>query len=324
MFSRRVFLLSAAAAFVSSFLSGQSVVSVRSGVVHFFEGSASIDGQPLEAKFGRFCEIKQGSELHTDQGRAEILLTPGVFLRVDENSSIRMLANSLTNTRIEFVGGSASLDSLNAAPGAPITIAYKGYEVRFKKQGLYRFNSAPAELRVESGEAEVAFNNRSTAVTAAQVLPFAIPLAARSMDQSVEDGLDRWSKERSDSIADGNASAAASDDLTSALNKPQLNSYDFGAYPVTTNGVIVPGGGIWSGYSLYPGSLYRYNSIPLYRPGIIGYGYRPLAPIRVGSYAPGAVFQPRPRTVMPSVPAYRSPMTPGAGSHPASGRVGHR
>ena len=52
-----------------------------------------------------------------------------------------------------------------------------------------------------------------------------------------------WSKERSDSIADGNASAAASDDLTSALNKPQLNSYDFGAYPVTTNGVIVPGGG---------------------------------------------------------------------------------
>jgi hypothetical protein len=322
MFSRRVYLLSAVAALACCPIFGQSVVSVRAGVVHYFEGSVSIDGQPLEAKFGRFYDIKQGSELSTDRGRAEVLLTPGVFLRVDENSSIRMLANRLTDTRVEFIGGSASLDSVNAAPGAtPVAILYKGYEARFKKQGLYRFNSAPAELCVERGEAEVAFNNRTTTVLADQALPFAAPLVARSMNQNGDDGLDQWSKERSDSIAAGNASAAASDDLTSALNNPQGNSYDFGAYPVTTNGVLVPGG-MWSPYSLYPGSLYRYNYVPLFRQGIIGYGYRPLAPIRIGTYVPPGAFQPRPR--MTTQPVSRPPISLG-GSHPAIGRGGgHR
>jgi hypothetical protein len=320
-----MFLLSAAAGLVSCSIFGQSVVSVRAGVVHFFEGSVSVDGQPLEPKFGRFCDIKQGSELRTDQGRAEVLLTPGVFLRVDENSSIRMLANRLTDTRVEFIGGSVALDSSNAAPGAPVTILYKGYEIRFKKQGLYRFNSAPAELRVESGEAEVGFNNRSVAVTSNQGLSFAGPLLARSLDRSGDDGLDRWSKERSDSIAAGNAAASASDDLTDALNNPQGNAYDFGAYPVTTNGMLVPGG-VWSPYSLYPGSLYGYGYgyVPLYRQGIIGYGYRPLFPIRTGTYAPGGLFQPRPRAVTPAMPTYRSPMSPGVGARPATGRAGHR
>jgi hypothetical protein len=319
MFSRRILLLSAVAGLACCPISGQSVVSVRAGVVHFFEGSVSIDGQPLEQKFGRFQDIKQGSELRTDRGRAEVLLTPGVLLRVDENSSIRMLANGLTDTRVEFIGGSAMLDSVNAAPGAPVTIAFKGYEVRFKKQGLYRFNSAPAELRVEKGEAEVVYNGKSTPVLAAQVLAFAAPLVARTLDQGGDDELDRWSKERGDSIASDNASAAASDELTSALNNPQGNTYDFGAYPVTTSGVLVPGGA-WNPYSLYPGSIYRYNFIPLYRQGIYGYGYRPPMPIR--GYAPSSVFQPRPRTFAPA-PSYRSPTPSGAVSHPA-GHASHR
>src|SRR5258708_19297586 len=124
MFSRCIIFLSTAAA-----LSGQPVVSVRSGLVHFFEGSVSIDGQPLEQRFGRFCDIKPGSELRTDQGRAEVLLTPGVFLRVDENSSIRMLDNRLTGTRVEFIGESVSLDSLNAPSVPPLTIPYNTYEI---------------------------------------------------------------------------------------------------------------------------------------------------------------------------------------------------
>jgi hypothetical protein len=317
MFSRCIFFLSTAAV-----LSGQSVVSVRSGLVHFFEGSVSIDGQPLEQKFGRFCDIKPGSELRTDQGRAEVLLTPGVFLRVGENSSIRMLDNRLTGTRVEFIGGSASLDSVNAASVAAVTIAYKDFEIRFKKHGRYRFNSAPAELRVDQGEAEVAFQNQSTRVASAHVLSFASPLLAQSIDQPSGDELDRWSQDRSDSIAAGNASAAASDDLTTALNDPQGTVYDFGAYPVTTSGVLVPGG-VLSPYSLYPGSLYPYNYAPLYRQGIIGYGYRPLSPIRTGIYAPGGTFQPRPRMPAPTMPSYRSPASPPSGSHPA-GRVGHR
>ena len=73
--------------------SGQSVVSTRSGVVYFFVGSAFLGDEPLEQKFGRFPDIGEGRVLRTALGRAEVLLTPGVFLRLDESSSIRLLSS---------------------------------------------------------------------------------------------------------------------------------------------------------------------------------------------------------------------------------------
>src|SRR5260370_32732395 len=138
MFSPCIIFLSTAPA-----LSGQPVVSVRSGLVHFFEGSVSIDGQPLEQRFGRFCDIKPGSELRTDQGRAEVLLTPGVFLRVDENSSIRMLDNRLTGTRAELIGGPAMLLFLHAAPGSALSIAFYGFPMPIQRPCCVLFHTAP-------------------------------------------------------------------------------------------------------------------------------------------------------------------------------------
>src|SRR6516165_6834238 len=82
------------------FAAGQEVISVRSGVIHFFEGSDYLNDQPLEPHPGKFQILAEGDELRTAQGRAEVLLTPGVFLRMGENSAIRMVANTLVDTRV--------------------------------------------------------------------------------------------------------------------------------------------------------------------------------------------------------------------------------
>ena len=42
----------------------------------------SIDGVELVSQVARFSELKEKSVLHTGLGRAEIMLTPGTFLRV--------------------------------------------------------------------------------------------------------------------------------------------------------------------------------------------------------------------------------------------------
>jgi hypothetical protein len=68
---------------------GQSVISTHSGVVHFFEGAVYVGEQPLESHPG-FSSVPQGAVLRTADGRAEVLLTPGVFIRVGEKSAIRM------------------------------------------------------------------------------------------------------------------------------------------------------------------------------------------------------------------------------------------
>ena len=76
---------------------GQSVISTHSGTVHFFEGAVYLGDQPLESHPGRFSSIPQGGELRTAAGRAEVLLTPGVFVRVGEQSKIRMVGNKLSD-----------------------------------------------------------------------------------------------------------------------------------------------------------------------------------------------------------------------------------
>jgi hypothetical protein len=87
----------------TSLASGHSVVSTHSGLVYFFEGSVFIGDQQLEQKFARFPNVGEGNELRTERGRAEVLLTPGVVLRLDENSAIRMLSDKLSNTLVELL-----------------------------------------------------------------------------------------------------------------------------------------------------------------------------------------------------------------------------
>src|SRR5215813_739197 len=85
--------LSAAAVF------GQQLISARAGMVHYIEGKVFAGDQQLEDKFGNFPQVKENQVVHTEEGRAEVLLTPGVFLRAGENSSFRMITNRLVDTR---------------------------------------------------------------------------------------------------------------------------------------------------------------------------------------------------------------------------------
>ena len=80
----------------------QSVISTHSGLIHFFEGAVYLGDQPLESHLGRFPSVPQGGELRTAEGRAEVLLTPGVFLRMGERSAIRMVSNDLADTQVEL------------------------------------------------------------------------------------------------------------------------------------------------------------------------------------------------------------------------------
>lgn len=80
--SRRVLAITAFAALSGFAAFAQSVVSTHSGVLHVSEGAVFTDDQPVNQKYGTFPDIKEKSVLRTEMGRAEILLTPGVFLRV--------------------------------------------------------------------------------------------------------------------------------------------------------------------------------------------------------------------------------------------------
>src|ERR1700722_17913761 len=75
----------------------QSVISAHSGLIYYFDGFVYLDGQQLQPHLGKFPSVPQGTELRTGLGRAEVVLTPGVFLRVGDKSAIRMLSNDLAD-----------------------------------------------------------------------------------------------------------------------------------------------------------------------------------------------------------------------------------
>ncbi len=301
MTSGRVFLLFVPALLIPAASFSQTIVSAHSGVVHYFEGTVSVDGQPLEPKVGKFYDIKPGSELRTERGRAEVMLTPGIMLRLDENSSIRMVTNQLANTRLEFVSGAAALDSRNAAPGEPITIAYKDYQMRFSRSGRYRMDAEPPRLKVEEGEADVLLHDKSVTVKAAEALPLTAKLVAHVEDHPIQDALDRWEQDRTATISADNTSAADSDNLSSTLSDPQSGAYDPGTgYYGTLSPDPYSGGSYGAGASSFPFWLYGYGPMMHgYMPIYVPYGvYRPLSPIRTGIiHSPTRTYSPT-RTVL--------------------------
>ena len=54
-----------------------------------------------------------------------MLLTPGVFLRVGENSAFRMVTNRLIDTRLQFLSGSAVVEAEEIGKDNSVTVVYK-------------------------------------------------------------------------------------------------------------------------------------------------------------------------------------------------------
>ena len=285
----------------------QSVISAHSGLIHFSDGSVFLDDQRLEQKTGKFEQMNNGSELRTQDGRAEVLLTPGTFLRVGANSAIRMLSNQLDDTRVELLSGSAVLDQgSDTIANTSVTILYNLDQVRIKKAGRYRFDSEPPQVKVESGDAEVTADGKSVEAGAGFVVPFEGKLTARKLlnDSHVNSGddLDNWSAARDSSVAENNQSAAATSDLSGVIdgwqNNPDavLQSLGIPPYiPGMSSMVPPPGYGSYGygsglyGSGLYGSGLYGsglYGS-SLYGPGLYGSSLYGSGLYGSGLYGPG-------------------------------------
>jgi len=267
----------------------QSVVSAHSGLIHFADGSVFLDDQRVEQKAGKFDQMKNGSELRTQDGRAEVLLTPGTFLRMGSDSAIRMISNELDNTRVELLKGSAVVDQgSDTLANTSVTILYNLDQVHIKKPGRYRFDSEPPQVKVETGDADVATaDGKTVEAGAGYAVALEGKLSARKLlnDSGVDasgDSLDSWDRARDHSVADSNLNAAAASDLSGVIdgwqNDPDavLQSLGIPPYPPGMSSYISP---------------YPYGSA-LYGPGLYGYGlgYSPYGLGGFGTVSPLALY----------------------------------
>jgi hypothetical protein len=286
----------------------QNVISAHSGTIHYMEGQVELDGQPVQQDLqkGQFAEIKSGSTLTVKDGQAEVLLTPGVFLRVGENSSVTMLSNKLADTRIQVVSGTVMTEVGELLQDNAITLKYQDSEISLGKRGLYRIDSDPARLRVYDGEARVtpAGSEEVISVRKGHELEFGAKLEAKSFDTKQTDAFYNWCARRDEYIAEANIYAAKSArdsgygyNNTAYSSAPGYNAgygglgYGAGYGGYGYNGLGYGNGlGTWAfnpyfgmfTYMPYSGMFYSPFGYSFFSPSMVGYLYMPGSPFYGG------------------------------------------
>ena len=189
----------------------QQVVSARSGTVNLTEGSVQLDGRKLESSITRYPEVKEGSVLRTEDGRAEVLLTPGVTLRLGDHSSFKMVTDRLIDTRLELLGGSAVVEAAQVGKDTSVTLVVHRAAVSLPKAGIYRFDFDPAQLKVFKGEAAVQTGMETTLVGAGRMCALGGAAVAVARFQAADtDALDHWSRRRGELMSMANTAGVNS------------------------------------------------------------------------------------------------------------------
>jgi uncharacterized membrane protein YgcG len=187
----------------------QPVISAKSGLISYVEGKVYLSDQIVEPSPTHFPDVKENAEVRTSEGRAEVLLTPGVVLRLGENSSFKMLTNRLIDTRLEMLTGSAVVEADEIAKDTNVTLVLKDGTVLLDKKGLYRFDTAPARLKVFEGLASAQVAGQNFEVAGGKMLGLGGTIASvEKFDKEDTDSLDNWSKRRGELLAMANVSSA--------------------------------------------------------------------------------------------------------------------
>jgi len=270
----------------------QTVIGAKSGVINWVEGDVFLADKPYTMQPSQFGEVKENMVLRTEEGRAEVLLPPGVVLRMGEKSSFKMITNRLIDTRVELLTGSGVIEIDDIAKEATVTVVCKDGTVSLNKVGIYRFDTEPARLKVFKGAAEVALRGENLSVAAGKMIVFSGAVAtAEKFDIADTDSLDHWSRRRGELLANANISAAK-----------QAGGYGSGGYGY--GGMQDPCygyGGYRTGPFARPWGTWGYNPyygfgtyIPCQGSMMSPYGYRYWSPYSVyrAFYAPRPVYTP--------------------------------
>ena len=182
------------------------------GTLNYIEGQANMGDQKLTTKSIGSVELQPGQSLSTETGKVEILLTPGSFLRIGDNSAVTMVSSSLTNTQADLTKGQATVEVAEIHRYNLLRIGEDGTITRLQKNGLYAFDADHGQVRVLKGQAFVQDGDQTVKVKGGHELDLnqTGELKAQKFNKKVFEDSDlyRFSDLRSEYLAEANVDAA--------------------------------------------------------------------------------------------------------------------
>lgn len=176
------------------------LVSARAGGVNLVQGDVTYKGSKTEwDMLIAGDELNDGDIVKTgNNGRLELLLNPGSYLRVSRDAELVLTNTSLDELNVALKRGSFILEAaaVGAWTGTLVTLTTPTTTYRVAQGGLYRFNvdsTGRSEALVFKGKLiagdRMVKNGRKVAGDVASAEPV-------SFDKKLQDEFDLWSKDR--------------------------------------------------------------------------------------------------------------------------------
>ena len=183
------------------------------GTLNYVEGQVSINNEALAPQQASAMMLPSGSALSTGTtGFAEVLLTPGAFLRVGPNSQIRLNNAGLASTQIQLDRGVANVEVDQFIEGTQLVLTMNAATIQIEKRGLYDFNVEQQSVKVLDGKVNVASPTGSKSIGKGDQLLLASdkPFKSRSFNMKAEAAqpLYVWSEARSRTESQANVAVA--------------------------------------------------------------------------------------------------------------------
>lgn len=266
-----------------SIIPAQAARMATPGTLNYVEGQVTLSGNPVNPEQGGQIGLSNGQTLSTAQGKAEILLSPGAYLRVGSNSEVQMLNTGLADPRVQVVAGEAMLE-VDAKPKmAALDVMERGADASILKEGLYKFDAGEGIVGVIDGKLSVTANGQTKEFGKGKEIALnnSAELKTVSFDRKAEDDLYRWSDVRASYQAEVNAASAQ----TVYVNGGWGMGYGPGWFwnPYFASYAWLPGDGFFMspfGYPFFSPGYAVY--VPRY------YGGRSFVPVARGVAAPHA------------------------------------
>jgi hypothetical protein len=254
----------------SSIVSDLYLISAKAGGVNFLEGAVTVarkDGR--SSVLLRKDSLEEGDEVETSSdGRAEILLNPGSFARLAENSRFSMLTTSLDDLKLRLTRGSAIFE-VYAGNDFNVTVETPNTKFLLLESGVYRIDvldKQTSRIEVNRGRAQLS-DSSATIVKAKHAANLnGKEITLEKFDRGDKDAFETWSELRGKEAVKANSrlrEKTLTNSLLASRNSWNIyNTFGVWAFEPRFGFCFVPFGYGW--YSPY-GYWYRndYWSLPL-------------------------------------------------------------
>jgi hypothetical protein len=261
----------------------QHLISSKAGFVNHAEGKVYIlrqdseNGERGRASLG--TQMRDGDSLMTEAaGRAEILLNPGSYLRLDENSEVRAINTTLAQARFELIKGSILVEVGEIDKTTPIEIITRHGSLFAVKDVLLRIDERGDATSVSVRQGEIYLGAREEVLAkkafkigrgkAAQLTGSTTPTPVKIGKDIAADNFDIYSFNRAEKLMAANTMALRQSRTYGTLSYGWIYDPFFSCY------TFIPRRGMfWSPYGFGFFNSFGNCYTCAYWPYGYGYGY---------------------------------------------------